>query len=348
MDRIVKKLLERVKRKPKKSEGRNRPWNNSGSSEPGDDWQAAKRLKSSLMKEYEGIEVSEATDCRTIENEYGEVLCSVDQSGLAFTTTNFSDEVLLSDLQLLYGIGPCRERQLKNEGYTSIKDLRDHNRWREEASSFLSTLQDSDPGELKKTITRWKSSSHPYLLTLSGLYGRNDYAIVDIETLGLTYQPVILFGLGLPTDEGVEVHQILLADIDQEPAALLEFKRLFDGKRVLITYNGKRFDLPYIRRRYNFYGLSIDSPEMHYDLYQFVRSYWKDQLPDCSLDTVEEVKLQIDRPIDIPSALVPDFYQTYRSSSNPGPLIPILEHNRQDILSLANLFHVLSQSDCCK
>ena len=40
--------------------------------------------------------------------------------------------------------------------------------------------------------------------------------------------------------------------------------------------------------------------------------------------------------------MVPEFYETYLQSGNPGPLVPIVEHNREDVTSLAKLlFHFL-------
>jgi uncharacterized protein YprB with RNaseH-like and TPR domain len=59
-------------------------------------------------------------------------------------------------------------------------------------------------------------------------------------------------------------------------------------------------------------------------------------LPDCRLETVEKL-LCVERAIDIPSALVPEFYLDYLRERNVGPLVAILEHNRQDLLSLALL-----------
>ncbi len=38
---------------------------------------------------------------------------------------------------------------------------------------------------------------------------------------------------------------------------------------------------------------------------------------------------------DVPSSLVPEFYKTYLQTGNIGPLIPIVEHNQQDIITLA-------------
>jgi len=49
----------------------------------------------------------------------------------------------------------------------------------------------------------------------------------------------------------------------------------------------------------------------------------------------------MEREDDVPSALVPDLYLTYRKKNNIGPLIPIIEHNRQDIITLARILSKL-------
>jgi hypothetical protein len=39
--------------------------------------------------------------------------------------------------------------------------------------------------------------------------------------------------------------------------------------------------------------------------------------------------------------MVPEFYNLYRRTGNPGPLVPVVEHNRQDLISLVRLFALL-------
>jgi uncharacterized protein YprB with RNaseH-like and TPR domain len=44
------------------------------------------------------------------------------------------------------------------------------------------------------------------------------------------------------------------------------------------------------------------------------------------------------READIPSAFVPEFYETYLRTGNVGPLLAIVEHNREDLVTLARIF----------
>jgi uncharacterized protein YprB with RNaseH-like and TPR domain len=44
--------------------------------------------------------------------------------------------------------------------------------------------------------------------------------------------------------------------------------------------------------------------------------------------------------------MVPEFYETYLRTQNCGPLVPIVDHNRQDVVSLALLFFYLLGETC--
>ncbi|MHA1146538.1 MAG: ribonuclease H-like domain-containing protein, partial [Candidatus Helarchaeota archaeon] len=80
-----------------------------------------------------------------------------------------------------------------------------------------------------------------------------------------------------------------------------------------------------------------------FDLLHFSRRAWKDMLPNCKLSTLETCLLGLEREIDLPSALVPEFYETYSKEQNPGPLVPIVEHNKQDLISLVCIFSKLRE-----
>ncbi len=51
----------------------------------------------------------------------------------------------------------------------------------------------------------------------------------------------------------------------------------------------------------------------------------------------------MERESDVPSSQVPDFYKTYMKTGNIGPLIPIVEHNREDVVTLARLLSKLQE-----
>jgi uncharacterized protein YprB with RNaseH-like and TPR domain len=86
----------------------------------------------------------------------------------------------------------------------------------------------------------------------------------------------------------------------------------------------------------------------HFDMLHFSRRRWKGEFPSLRLTALEKEILGISRSDDIPGQMVPEFYEAYLRSGNCGPLVPILDHNRQDVVSLAVLFfHLVGESYGC-
>lgn len=302
----------------------------------------ADRLLDGLLQEYEDVSVENATGCIPTDTPYGEVYHRVETVTNPLRTPSRGDEAALRDLTLLHGIGPARQQSLKEEGYRSIRDLASHRKYAGRAEEFLDGF-DACRRTALDLVARWKPASHPAVLGLASRFDPEEFAIVDIETLGLTNQPVILIGAALPSGDSVELHQFLLKDIHQETAALTGFIDQIQDREAVMSFNGRTFDLPYLERRLSYYGLDADLDHPHFDLLHFSRRAWGDALPDCQLTTLEREVTGLHRPADIPSSAVPKFYSTYRNTGNPGPLVPIMEHNRQDILTLSELFTHLSE-----
>jgi len=303
----------------------------------------ADQLKKGLLEEYSGESLVNSTDFEKVNNDYGETLYLEELTGQTFTKPETSVKDILTDLKLVYGIGEVREERLKKDGYETIFDLEEHRKWGEKAKEVKQAFIGDSPVRGYNLLSRWKNLSHPSFIRLSGLFDRNQFAIVDIETMGLSNQPIFLLGLARPVDRGVVVHQFLAENPGKEIATLIQFAKKLDELDVVLTYNGKNFDLPYIERRLAYYGQRRKFSQPHLDLYLFTRKFLSDRTRNCQLGTIESSLLGIERKVDIPSALVPEFYNTYRRSGNPGPLIPILAHNRQDLLSLADLYRVVTE-----
>ena len=68
----------------------------------------------------------------------------------------------------------------------------------------------------------------------------------------------------------------------------------------------------------------------------FAKNLWADNLPDCKLQTIEKEIFGIERIEDVPGQYIPDYYDTYLLENNIGPVVPIIEHNAQDVISLAS------------
>ena len=248
-------------------------------------------------------------------------------------------EDICSDLTLIYGIGPRTARKLNERGYRNITDLLDHPHYRGKARSFLEMLDRGDGNDLLGWMRRWYPASHCSVLKSSLLQDCGSFTFLDIETLGLFSRPVILFGIGRLDGADLSITQYLVREIEEEEAALAAtFETLINHSSALITFNGRSFDLPYLLDRAAYYGWARQLRIPHYDVLHFSRSRWRDMLPDCRLQTIEQMIGEDCRGNDLPGALVPEFYETYLKTGNAGMLKPIIEHNRLDIITLARIY----------
>lgn len=170
-----------------------------------------------------------------------------------------------------------------------------------------------------------------------------DLLFIDTETTGLsggagTY--VFLVGVArYGADNKLDFAQFFLQDPSNEAAQLAALESYVSTSKVIISYNGKSFDLPRINTRYRFHGLSTPFDEtFHLDLLHIARRLWKNHLPGCTLGDLEINLLGLEREgIDIPGWKVAEHFIQYLSTNDPTPLKNIFYHNEVDVISLAAL-----------
>ena len=306
------------------------------------EYDEALKFEKVLIEQYKGKSLEESMAGKVISNQQGECysISASCTSDFKLATYEESRRHIISDLRVLPGIGPVGEQTLKRQGYATIEDLKSHPRWKKQAHDFMNMIDKKEVDSTQKWLWQRLPKSHPLLHYLAGFCQDQDFAIVDIETLGLSERPIILLGIAKPSKGQICTSQFLLRDIQDEPSAIWALISQLEPKSSLITFNGRSFDIPYIKQRLAYYGLdaSLDNP--HFDVLHFTRRALRSKLSDCKLETVEKY-MGIKRDINIPGALVPHFYDTYLITKNPGPLVAIVEHNKQDLLTLGTLFSKL-------
>ncbi|HYM50653.1 MAG TPA: ribonuclease H-like domain-containing protein [Candidatus Limnocylindrales bacterium] len=162
---------------------------------------------------------------------------------------------------------------------------------------------------------------------------------LDTETTGLsggTGTVAFLVGLAWPGEDGLELAQYFLSELDQEPALLWAVGERLRVSGVLVTYNGRSFDWPLLQTRLAMTRARSWPILPHVDLLGLVRRLFKPRLPDCTLRTVEAAVLALEREEDIPGALIPARYFGWLSGTGAA-LEAVFRHNRQDVVSLAVL-----------
>ncbi|MCC7573878.1 MAG: ribonuclease H-like domain-containing protein [Candidatus Methanofastidiosum sp.] len=307
------------------------------------DYANAQNLKKNLMEKYQDVELSQAIEGHEYDSGYGTVF-TINQnieSNLKKFPREKAKEKILSELRLIYGIGETKKKYLRSRGYNTIEDLVYHPYFSKEAKDCLSLIESMNSKNIMDRISYWLSQSDELMYCCSGFHEKEDFLFFDIETLGLFNRPIILIGVAKFNGENLSINQYFLKDLTQEPAALNEFYSFIGPNTVLVSYNGKSFDVPYIRERLSYYGMQTHIEKPHFDMLHFSRRAWRNKYPNCRLVTLEKYLFGIERNDDVPSALVPEFYETYLRTGNIGPVIPIIEHNRQDLITLTMIFSKL-------
>ncbi len=169
---------------------------------------------------------------------------------------------------------------------------------------------------------------------------------LDTETTGLgTAAGTVPFLIALGrwrADEFV-VRQLLLPDHPDEPALLEILERHIPPDASLVSYNGRAFDWPLITTRFRLHGRPPPAHGAHLDLLPLARHVWRHRLPDARLGSVETGICGVRRHEDLPGALIPERYFSWLRTGRADLFLEVLEHNRQDVVSLALLLRVLAQ-----
>lgn len=172
-----------------------------------------------------------------------------------------------------------------------------------------------------------------------------DFLFLDTETTGLSHGAgtvAFLVGVGVIEDGELVVRQYMMRDYDEEVFVLRRVQRDLDRCRVLVTYNGRSFDMPLLETRFILQRMPMDTSEIpHADLLHTARRVWKLRLKRCNLAYLEELIFHEPREDDLPGAEVPQRYFDYLKQHDFSLLEDILRHNAQDIASLARLLFVL-------
>lgn len=305
-----------------------------------DEYSNAIKLKKRLLSTYEGRDFTETFNGNELTTEWGSCYSIENRSRLKFNTLSIEKarEKIISDLKLLNGIGEVRAQKLRSEGFNTIEDLTEHEKYGGDASKFIKIVNNCDTCSTADWICECYPKSHPLVLFSSSFNDNGDFIFLDIETLGLFNRPIILLGVAAISGNKIKVNQYLSRSVEEENAVLSSFLNHILPESVYVTFNGQTFDIPFIIKRMKHYNIKKDVSKMHFDMLHYSRRAWSDDMPNCQLNTIEKCIFGIEREDDIPSGLVPEFYKSYDRTGNLGPLVPIIEHNRQDIVSLAKIF----------
>ena len=106
---------------------------------------------------------------------------------------------------------------------------------------------------------------------------------------------------------------------------------------VLVSFNGKAFDLPLLRTRFVLSRIEPPTPKPHLDLLHVARRLHKPRGIDCRLVSLEDRILGFVRHDDCPSGEVSGRYLHFLRTGDARSLLGVIEHNAWDVVTMAAL-----------
>jgi len=159
------------------------------------------------------------------------------------------------------------------------------------------------------------------------------FAYLDIETTGLSPLHGYITVVGIHMEDGDEERTVQLVEREITSEKLL---KVLDGVEILYTYNGARFDLPFIREKL---GIDLSEKFQHKDL---MFECWSRNLFG-GLKAVEQ-KLGIPRSsTGISGLMAVELWRLYKQYDDKRALDTLLKYNREDVINLKTVREKLGE-----
>ncbi|MDO4176466.1 MAG: ribonuclease H-like domain-containing protein [Bacillota bacterium] len=216
---------------------------------------------------------------------------------------------------------------------------------------------------MKHIVEKWDGKLHESALWNFYFEGLK-IGVLDIETTGLNpARNKFILGCLFDVSKG-ELHQVLAESRAEEPLTLAAYLELIDDVDVVVTYNGRKFDMPFIDRRWLASVNAINylkheenggmkfraegTAVYDLDLYQVLNRHsgLREILPNLKQKTVEEyMGLWDTRADEISGAESVELYNHYEATGDSEAEKKILLHNNDDVRQLTRLTGAISKSD---
>lgn len=150
---------------------------------------------------------------------------------------------------------------------------------------------------------------------------------LDIETTGISPKAyeVTVVGLAFERDRAMEVLQLVGGGITES-----RLKAALRGVERIYTYNGRRFDLPFLRKRL---GMDLEKSFAHRDL-----------MYDCWSHKLKGGLKKVERQLGIARAtkgidgwMAVQLWWDYINNRDQDALRTLLQYNREDVVNLKTL-----------
>lgn len=203
-----------------------------------------------------------------------------------------------------------------------------------------------------KVFTRDYKIEHINSPSFGEYYNGMKTCVLDIEATGLDPRTskVVLMGLLTETPSGVKVTQFLAENHYEEDKVLMATMEFLHDNKIdyLITFNGIRYDIPFINTRLEKLNFEDRINLYDFDLYRFLRkcSILPSKMDSLRQSAVEDYfGIGMDRKDTITGKENIALFNEYSISGNSTVEKIILTHNREDVLQLYKLMLLCSKDD---
>lgn len=163
---------------------------------------------------------------------------------------------------------------------------------------------------------------------------------LDTETTGLsggTGTVAFLVGLAWFAGDGLVLEQLFVRELGEEAPVLARVRERIEACALMVTYNGKSFDLPLLRTRFVMNRMPAAPERPHLDLLHIARRVHKPALRQCRLTSLERDVLGFERVDDLPGSQVSAVYLHFLRTGDGSALRGVVEHNAWDVVTMASL-----------
>lgn len=172
-----------------------------------------------------------------------------------------------------------------------------------------------------------------------------DDLLFDIETTGLSrkYHTIYLIGCANRTFDTITIRQYFAESAADEPELLSAFYKEAARYKRLLSFNGLRFDIPFMEERRQKYPLELPTlPKEHLDIYKACHSL-RSLLHLTSLRQKDvEAFLGIPREDLYSGGELTTVYKTYCKDRSETTLALLKLHNYEDVLGMIRILPILS------
>lgn len=261
-----------------------------------------------------------------------------------------------------HGAAPPRSMPLPESTYTVVPDVEASQERSGDACLVLTSRHPAARSHGRRPIEAARPRpGHPLALfdprTAAVPEWWRKVVFFDIETTGLSGGAgtlAFLAGCGwFDTNDDFVVQQFFLASPSGERDMLHALGEVFDDASLVVTYNGRTFDVPFMETRWAFHRAAPPTDDLpHFDMLPPARRLWGQrdraavETDGCSLAALERRVLGFHRHDDVPGFEIPARYFQFLRTGEMSVVEGVLEHNRHDLVSLAALMaHALWLAD---